>query len=84
MGTTVFETFIPPAHREVMYIAAADNIGARDLAAAVKEHYPHTEQRWAWADASGISCAQAKALLGWEPKRGWSDYLDEEGRMLKK
>ena len=69
----------------MLYIAAADNIGGRDLAAAVKEHYPKTELRaLGRADASGISCAKVKALLGWEPKRGWRDYLDEEGRMLKK
>ena len=31
-------------------------------------------------DASGISCAKAKRLIGWEPKRTWRDYLDEDGR----
>ena len=30
-------------------------------------------------DASGISCAKAKRLIGWEPKRSWRDYLDEQG-----
>ena len=30
-------------------------------------------------DASGISCAKAKRLIGWEPTRTWRDYLDEQG-----
>ena len=30
-------------------------------------------------DASGISCAKAKKLIGWEAKRSWRDYLDDDG-----
>ena len=111
-----------PGH-EVLYIAAADNIGGRDLAAAVKAqslllsiecassllssvcvclHVPVCVpmavfvlrtfmpgsrygdaielKELARPDASGISCAKAKRLIGWEPTRTWRDYLDEEGR----
>jgi UDP-glucose 4-epimerase len=32
-------------------------------------------------DASAIDCSKARRLLGWEPKRSWRDYLDEEGRL---
>jgi nucleoside-diphosphate-sugar epimerase len=33
-------------------------------------------------DASGISIAKARRLLGWNPTRSWRDYLDEDGRAL--
>jgi UDP-glucose 4-epimerase len=69
---------------EVLYIAAADNIGGRDLAQAMADHYgdavpvrPLTR-----VDASGISCEKAGRLLGWTPRRSWRDYLDEQGRPL--
>ncbi len=32
-------------------------------------------------DASGISCEKAERMLGYEPKRSWRDYLDDEGRL---
>jgi len=69
-----------PGH-EVLYIAAADNIGGRDMAAAIKAQYGDSMElrELARPDASGISCAKAKRLIGWEPKRSWRDYLDEQG-----
>ena len=69
-----------PGH-EVLYIAAADNIGGRDMAAAIKAQYGDSMElrELAREDASGISCAKAKRLIGWEPKRSWRDYLDEQG-----
>lgn len=70
-----------PGH-EVVYVAAADNIGNRDLAAAIKCHYPSTHVRpLDRVDASGISSAKAKRLLGWVPRRSWKDYLDNNGRL---
>lgn len=70
-----------PGH-EIVYIAAADNIGGRDLAAAIKSQYGNAIELRPMdrVDSSAISCAKAKRLLGWEPKRSWRDYLDEQGR----
>jgi nucleoside-diphosphate-sugar epimerase len=72
-----------PGH-EVIYISAADNIGGRDLAAAITAQYGDKIELRSMdrVDSSGISCAKAKRLLGWEPKRSWRDYLDEQGHAL--
>ncbi|MGW0805427.1 NAD-dependent epimerase/dehydratase family protein [Nonomuraea sp. NPDC002799] len=69
-----------PGH-EVFYIASPDNAGGHDFAAAVRRaHGDQVELRpLARPDASGISCAKAHRLLGWNPKRSWRDYLDENG-----
>ena len=32
-------------------------------------------------DASAVSSAKARRLLGWSPTRSWRDYLDDEGRV---
>lgn len=74
-----------PGH-EVFYIASPDNIGGRDFAKALREHYGDTIplRPLTRPDASSISCAKAMRLLGWDPKRSWRDYLDEDGRALKK
>jgi UDP-glucose 4-epimerase len=32
-------------------------------------------------DGSGISVAKARRLLGYDPRRSWRDYLDEDGRL---
>jgi hypothetical protein len=42
--------------------------------------HPHTHFCAVRPDASGISCAKAKRLIGWEPKRTWRDYLDDQGK----
>jgi len=70
-----------PGH-EVFYIASPDNVGG-PLAEMVRKHYgdgieirPLDRK-----DASGISCAKAKRMLGYAPKRSWRDYLDEQGRL---
>ncbi|MEV1175558.1 NAD(P)-dependent oxidoreductase [Nonomuraea sp. NPDC049784] len=70
-----------PGH-EVFYIASPDNAGGHDFAAALREYYgDQIELRpLSRKDASGISCAKAHRLLGWNPKRSWRDYLDENGR----
>lgn len=69
-----------PGH-EVFYIASPDNVGSRDFAAAVREHYgDRIELRpLARPDASGISIAKAERLLGYRPTRSWRDYLTEDG-----
>jgi nucleoside-diphosphate-sugar epimerase len=69
-----------PGH-EVFYVAAADNLAGRPLAALVREYYGdrvelRTTDR---EDASGISCLKAKRLLGYAPRRSWHDYLDDDG-----
>jgi nucleoside-diphosphate-sugar epimerase len=70
-----------PGH-EVIYAAQPDNIGGRDLRAAVAQHYPGVEVRGLdRPDAGGISIAKARALLGWDPHRSWRHYLDGEGRL---
>jgi UDP-glucose 4-epimerase len=70
-----------PGH-EVVYAASPDNIGGRDLRAAMAEHYPtvpvHDLDR---PDASGTSIARARRLFGWNPTRSWRDYLDDQGRV---
>jgi len=68
---------------EMVYAAAADNIGGRDLAAAVAEHHPDVVvAELDRVDAAGISSAKAKGLFGWTPRRSWRDYLDKDGSPL--
>lgn len=73
------------AGHEVFYIASPDNVGGRDLAAAVRQHYGDRIEVRALSrpDASGISCAKAERLLGYRPTRSWRDHLDEQGRALE-
>ncbi|SHN42756.1 NAD-dependent epimerase/dehydratase family protein [Cryptosporangium aurantiacum] len=69
-----------PGH-EVLYIAAADTVGGRDLHASWRAAYPDapTELRpVSRPDASGIDCSKAKRLLGWEPRRSWRDHVGPE------
>ena len=71
-----------PGH-EVVYAASPDNIGGRDLRAAMAEHYPSVPVRdLDRVDASGTSIARARRLFGWNPMRSWRHYLDDEGRLL--
>ncbi|KQO60020.1 NAD-dependent epimerase/dehydratase family protein [Curtobacterium sp. Leaf261] len=74
-----------PGH-EVFYIASPDNAGGRDLAATIREHYgDRIELRpMDRVDASGISIAKARRLLGYDPKRSWRDHLDEQGHALRR
>ncbi|PZE24153.1 MULTISPECIES: NAD(P)-dependent oxidoreductase [unclassified Curtobacterium] len=69
-----------PGH-EVFYIAAADNAGGHDFAATLREHHGDAIElrELDRVDASGISIAKARRLLGWSPKRSWRDHLDEQG-----
>ncbi len=73
-----------PGH-EVVYIAADDTIGSRDLSASWKAAYPEattTLRPVARPDASGIDTTKARRLLGWRPTRSWRDYLTEDGEPL--
>jgi len=69
---------------EVFYIASPDNVGGRDFAAALREHYGEAIELRPLerVDASGISSAKAQRLLGWNPKRSWRDHLDDHGNPL--
>jgi UDP-glucose 4-epimerase len=72
-----------PGH-EVFYIASPDNVGGRPLEEAVREHYGdevEVKTPLPREDASGISVEKAKRMLGYDPKRSWSDYLDDEGHL---
>jgi UDP-glucose 4-epimerase len=71
-----------PGH-EVFYVASPDTIGGHPLAQTVRDHYDGAGieiRQLEREDASSISTAKARRLLGWEPKRSWRDYLDENGR----
>ena len=71
-----------PGH-EVVYAAQPDNIGGRDLAAAMKRHYPSVELRAVGRpDAGGIAIDKARRLFGWDPQRSWRDYLDPDGHAI--
>lgn len=74
-----------PGH-EVFYIASPDNVGGRDFAAILREHYGDKIELRAVnrADASRISCVKAAKMLGWSPKRSWRDYFDSESKALWK
>ena len=73
-----------PGH-EVFYIASPDNVGNRPFKELVKEYYGDQIEvkDLPREDASGISIEKAKKMLGYSPKRTWSDYLDNNGRLKK-
>ena len=73
-----------PGH-EVVYIAADDTIGGRDLHAAWKAAYPDARtvlRPVSRPDASGIDTSKARKLLGWRPSRSWRDHLTDDGAPL--
>lgn len=73
-----------PGH-EVVYVAAEDTVGGRDLHASWRAAHPDapTELRpVARPDAGGIDTSKARDLLGWQPRRTWRDHLDDDGRAL--
>lgn len=72
-----------PGH-EVFYIASPDNVGNRNFEEIVKEYYGdqvELKKPLPREDTSGISTQKAQEMLGYSPKRTWSDYLDEEGKL---
>src|ERR687897_3250196 len=72
-----------PGH-EVVYIASPDiashesleELARRFHGDAAPEIRPSDEAR-----PNGISIAKARRLLGYDPRRSWRDYLDDEGRL---
>ena len=73
-----------PGH-EVFYVASPDTIGGHPLEEIVRAYHGATEVELrpldSAPDASAIDCSKARRLLGWEPKRSWRDYLDDDGRL---
>lgn len=69
---------------EVFYIASPDSAGGHDLRAAVTEQYGDAVpvRELDRPDASALSIAKARRLLGYAPTRSWRDYLDADGRAL--
>jgi UDP-glucose 4-epimerase len=70
-----------PEH-EAFYIAAPDTIGGVELHASWRLANPGsaTDLRpVSRPDASGIDSGKAQRLLGWQPTRGWRDYLTDSG-----
>jgi nucleoside-diphosphate-sugar epimerase len=68
---------------EVMYVASPDTIGGHPLEQIVRRHHGHKRveiRALDRPDASAIDTSKARRLLGWQPKRSWRDYLDEDGR----
>ena len=69
---------------EVFYIASPDNVGNRNFEEIVEEYYGdqvEIKKPLPRKDTSGISTQKAQEMLGYSPRRTWSDYLDEEGRL---
>lgn len=72
-----------PGH-EVFYIASPDNVGNRDFEEIVRKYYGdkvEIKKPLPREDCSGISTAKAQKMLGYSPKRTWSDYLDGNGKL---
>jgi UDP-glucose 4-epimerase len=72
-----------PGH-EVFYIASPDTVGSRPLEEVVRQYYGdeiEVRKPLPREDASYISIEKARRMLGYDPKRSWSDYLDNEGRL---
>lgn len=75
---------LPAGTHEVVYIAAADNIGSRDFKAAVTAAFGDkipVREPLSRPDASGLDCSKAKRVLGWEATLGWRDFLTPDGRL---
>lgn len=70
-----------PGH-EVFYIASPDNVGGYDFAEILATYYGDAIElrELDRTDASGITSAKARRMLGWTPKRSWRDYLDADGQ----
>jgi nucleoside-diphosphate-sugar epimerase len=72
-----------PGH-EVVYVASPGTIGGHPLEEVARRHYglKNTVIRpLSRPDASAVDSSKARRLLGWEPKRSWRDYLDEQGKL---
>jgi UDP-glucose 4-epimerase len=68
---------------EVLYIASPDNHANRPLAELIGHHHGDAVElrELDREDASGISIAKARRLIGYDPSRSWRDYLTEDGEL---
>jgi nucleoside-diphosphate-sugar epimerase len=71
-----------PGHH-VLYAASADNAAGLDLHAMVRRNFGDAVELRPVErpDASGISCAKARDMLGWTASRSWRDSLDDDGML---
>jgi UDP-glucose 4-epimerase len=72
-----------PGH-EIFYIASPDTIGGHPLEEIVRRYHGAAKveiRPLERPDASAVDCSKARRLLGWEPRRSWRDYLDENGKL---
>ena len=71
-----------PGH-EVAYIASPDNHANRPLAELIRHHHGDAVEIRGLdrEDASGISIAKARELIGYAPTRSWRDYLTDGGEL---
>ena len=69
---------------EAVYVVSADNGAGRPLRELIAHHFAEDVELRSLPreDAGGISYAKAHALLGFEPRRTWRDYLTEEGKLV--
>lgn len=72
-----------PGH-EVLYAAGPDNAAGGPLHELIRRNFGDEVQLRPIdrPDASGISTAKARRVLGWEPTRSWRDLLDGRGHLL--
>lgn len=74
----VLATEQPVSGHEVVFAAAEDNIGGRDIRNAIETAYPDvTIDRIERADAGGYDITKARRLFGWKPVHSWRDHLVE-------
>jgi UDP-glucose 4-epimerase len=69
---------------ELFYVASPDTIGGYPLEDVVRRYHGAKQVRirpLPRPDASAVDSSKARQMLGWEPRRSWRDYLDDEGRL---
>ena len=72
-----------PGH-EVVYIASPDIAAHESLATLARRFHGEAAPEIRPSDEprpNGISIAKARRLLGYDPRRSWRDYLDDDGRL---
>jgi UDP-glucose 4-epimerase len=69
-----------PGH-EVVYIASPDIASHEPLEQLVRRFHGDDAPPIRPGGVSGISIAKARRLLGYDPRRSWRDYLDDDGRL---
>jgi UDP-glucose 4-epimerase len=72
-----------PGH-EVVYIASPDIASHDSLETLVERFHGTAAPEIRPSDEphpNGLSIAKARRLLGYDPRRSWRDYLDDDGRL---